>query len=218
MVTPLDKAIEKYIDGFPDPAIELAATLTDSQVKKGKLHRKGDKKQKQSNSTKENKGKKSESSKKSRKRKASKNFTVTAQANQAAPNQPAQPAAKRHYAGNAPLCNKCNIHHQPRVQCCICTNCGKSGHLANTCRFAPNQNQAAQNQTAQNPAQNPAQPHYPPGSCFNCGDLTHYRKNCPRLANTNQEQARGRAFNLNANEERADNEVVNVEKDVNWFN
>ncbi|XP_035843900.1 uncharacterized protein LOC118490394 [Helianthus annuus] len=36
-------------------AIELAATLTESQVKKGKLHRKGDKKQKQSEDTKEKK-------------------------------------------------------------------------------------------------------------------------------------------------------------------
>ncbi|KAJ0855655.1 putative nucleotidyltransferase, Ribonuclease H [Helianthus annuus] len=230
MVTPLDKAIERYIDGLPDhvqdivtgshpttvrQAIELAATLTESQIKKGKLHRKGDKKQKQSDSTKYNKSKKAaESSKKSRKRKASKNFAVTTQTNQAAPNQTAQnqaaqPAAKRQYSGNAPLCNRCNSHHQPHLQCCICTNCSKSGHLANTCRFAPNQNQAAQNQAVQNPAQNPARPHFPPGSCFNCGDLTHYRNNCPRLAHVNQAPARGRAFNLNANEACADNEVVN---------
>ncbi|XP_022032097.1 F-box/FBD/LRR-repeat protein At1g16930 [Helianthus annuus] len=60
MVTPLDKAIERYIDGLPDTVqdivtgsnpttvrqeIELATTLTESQVRKGKLTRKGDMKQ-----------------------------------------------------------------------------------------------------------------------------------------------------------------------------
>ncbi|KAJ0922399.1 putative retrotransposon gag domain-containing protein [Helianthus annuus] len=158
MVTPLDKAIEKYMDGLLDPvqdivtssnpttvrqAIELAATLTESQVKKGKLHRKGDKKQKQSDSTNEKKGKMAaESSNKSRKRKASKNFAVTTQANHAAPNQPAQPTAKRQYAGNAPLCNRCNSHHQPQLQCRIYTNCGKSGHLADVwfwCKWSKNE-------------------------------------------------------------------------------
>ncbi|KAF5768280.1 putative retrotransposon gag domain-containing protein [Helianthus annuus] len=59
MVTPLDKAIEKYIEGLPDSiqdivtgsnpttvrqAIELSATLTESMIRKGKLFRKGDKK------------------------------------------------------------------------------------------------------------------------------------------------------------------------------
>ncbi|XP_022027351.1 amino acid permease 8-like [Helianthus annuus] len=52
MVTPLEKAIEKYIDGLPDPiqdivtgsnlttvrqAIELSTTLTESQIRKGTL-------------------------------------------------------------------------------------------------------------------------------------------------------------------------------------
>ena len=76
MVTPLDKAIEKYVDGLPDPiqdivtgsnpttvrqAIELSATLTESQIRKGKLHRKGDKKP--SVKSEKQKGKKSEGSK-----------------------------------------------------------------------------------------------------------------------------------------------------------
>ncbi|XP_035843907.1 uncharacterized protein LOC118490398 [Helianthus annuus] len=203
MVTPLEKAIERYIDGLPDSvqdivtgsnpttvrqAIELAATLTESQVRKGKLHRKGDKGKKQSSDkgeskkVKSKKGKETGSSKGSRKRKASQNFAITAQANQAAPNQPAQPPAKKRYAGNAPLCNRCNSHHQLQVQCRFCTNCGKSGHLVDICRFAPNQ--AACNpaqQAAQTPAQQQAQaarPHFPPGSCYNCGDLTHYRNQC----------------------------------------
>ncbi|KAF5813671.1 putative nucleotidyltransferase, Ribonuclease H [Helianthus annuus] len=229
MVTPLDKAIERYIDGLPDSvqdivtgskpttvhqAIELSATLTESQIRKGKLHRKGDKGKNQASdkgdSKKGKKGKDSSSSKGSRKRKASQNFAITAQHNQAAPNQPAQPPAKKRYEGNAPLCNRCNSHHQQQLTCRFCTNCGKSGHLAEACRSARNLAQ----QGAQLPVQQQAQvarPHYPPGSCFNCGDLTHYRNQCPRLVNANpvQAQARGRAFNMNAVEAQADNEVVN---------
>ncbi|KAJ0752567.1 putative nucleotidyltransferase, Ribonuclease H [Helianthus annuus] len=237
MVTPLDKAIERYIDGLPDSvqdivtgsnpttvrqAIELAATLTESQIRKGKLHRKGEKGKKQasdkedSKKGKNKKGKDSGSSKGSRKRKASQNYAVTAQA-QAAPNQPAQPLAKKPYLGNAPLCNRCNGHHQPHLQCRQCTNCGRPGHLAASCRIPANQNRAAQNpaqQVAQPLAQQQGQaarPHYPPGSCYNCGDLTHYRNQCPRLVNANpaQAQARGRVFNMNAQEAQADNEVVN---------
>ncbi|KAJ0814205.1 putative nucleotidyltransferase, Ribonuclease H [Helianthus annuus] len=237
MVTPLDKAIERYIDGLPDSvqdivtgsnpttvrqAIELAATLTESQIRKGKLHRKGEKGKKQASDKEDNKkgknkkGKDSGSSKGSRKRKASQNYAVTAQA-QAAPNQPAQPLAKKPYLGNAPLCNRCNGHHQPHLQCRQCTNCGRPGHLAASCRIPANQNRAAQNpaqQVAQPLAQQQGQaarPHYPPGSCYNCGDLTHYRNQCPRLVNANpaQAQARGRVFNMNAQEAQADNEVVN---------
>ena len=155
MVTPLDKAIERYIDGLPDSvqdivtgskpttvrqAIELAATLTESQVRKGKLHMKGDKGKKQDSDKKDSKkgkkGKDSGSSRGSRKRKASQNFAITAQQNQAAPNQPAQPPAKKRYEGNAPLCNRCNSHHQQQLPCRFCTNCGKSGHLAEVCRSA----------------------------------------------------------------------------------
>ena len=241
MVTPLKKAIERYIDGLPDSvqdidtgsnptivrqAIELAATLTESQIRKGKLHRKGDKDKKQSSDKSESKkgknkkGKDSGSSKGSRKRKASQNYAVTAQA-QAAPNQPAQPLAKKPYLGNAPLCNRCNGHHPPHLQCHQCTNCGRNGHLAATCRIPANQNQAVQNQAqqiAQPLAQQQGQaarPHFPPGSCYNCGDLTHYRNRCPRLvnqnqnANQNQAQARGRVFNMNAQEAQADDNVVN---------
>ncbi|KAF5796484.1 putative nucleotidyltransferase, Ribonuclease H [Helianthus annuus] len=235
MVTPLDKAIERYIDGLPDSvqdivtgsnpttvrqAIELSATLTESQIRKGKLHRKGDKKgkkqeadKKDSKKGKNKQGKDSGSAKGSRKRKASQNFAVTAQQNQAAPNQTVQPPAKKRYEGNAPLCNRCNSHHQQQLLCRFYSNCGKSGHLAEVCR-------SARNQVAQNPAQQVAQPpvqqqvarpHYPPGSCFNCGDLTHNPKQCPRLVNANpvQAQAHGRAFNMNAQEAQADNDVVN---------
>ncbi|KAJ0576311.1 putative transcription factor interactor and regulator CCHC(Zn) family [Helianthus annuus] len=232
MVTPLEKAIERYINGLPDSiqdivtgvnpttvrqAIELAATLTESQVMKHKLTCKGDKK-KSTDSAKDKekgKGKKGESSKKSRKRKGAQNFAVTAQTAQNPQNPAAQPPAKKAYAGTAPHCARCNGHHVAQQACRQCTTCGKLGHLANVCRFG--QNQIVQNQA---PVQGNAV-RFPPGSCFNCGEYGHFRNNCPRLANTNANPnvnvnvnananpARGRVFNLNANEARADNLVVN---------
>ncbi|MCG5051276.1 hypothetical protein L2164_21645, partial [Pectobacterium brasiliense] len=57
---------------------------------------------------KKGKGKEGESSKKSRKRKGAHNFAVTTQTEQ---NAPAQPPAKKAYAGTAPHCARCNGHH-----------------------------------------------------------------------------------------------------------
>ncbi|KAJ0668293.1 putative transcription factor interactor and regulator CCHC(Zn) family [Helianthus annuus] len=204
MVTPLEKAIERYIDGLPDSiqdivtgvnpttvrlAIELSATLTESQVRKGKLTRKGDKKKSTDSDKEKGKGKRKkqgESSKKSRKRKASQNFAVT---NQTAQNPPTQPPAKKAYAGTAPHCARCNGHHVAQQACKQCAMCGRLGHLANICRFG-------QNQAAQVPAQaqgNAAR--LPPGSCFNCGEMDHFRNNCPRLVNANANPN----VNVNAN-------------------
>jgi hypothetical protein len=56
-------------------------------------------------------------------------------------------------------------------------------------------------------------------ACFQCGDPTHFRRACPQLTIVNNAQAnqanpanqvaRGRAFNLTANQASANNEVVN---------
>ena len=189
MVTPLDRAIEKYIDGLPDPiqdivtgnkpatlreAKELAATLTDSQVRKGKLFRKGDKKRTTQEKSSETKG---EPSKSSKKRKASKNYTI------ATPIPLNSVPFKGFYRGKQPRFNRCNYHHPTNSPCRQCTICGLFGHLAATCRI---QNQAAPTQ---------ARPRYPAGACFNCGDPNHFKRNCPRL--TNVDLAHGRVFNVN---------------------
>ncbi|MFS7936249.1 putative transcription factor interactor and regulator CCHC(Zn) family [Helianthus anomalus] len=202
MVTPLEKAIERYIDGLPDSvqdivtgsnpttsrqAIKLVATLTESQVRKGKLTRKGDKKQTTDTTQDKGKGKKKgESSRTSRK---------------------PQPPTKKPYAGTTPYYNRCNGHYVVQQACKQCTSCGRLGHTANICRSVPNQ-------AAQNPTQgqgNAVRPPFPAGSCFNCGEMGHFWNNCQRLANANADanSARGRAYNINANEARANNEVVN---------
>ncbi|KAJ0556033.1 putative transcription factor interactor and regulator CCHC(Zn) family [Helianthus annuus] len=186
MVTPMDRAIEKYIDGLPNPvqdivtgskparlreAIELAATLTDSQVRKGKLFRKGDKKQTTNENPKETKA---EPSKNSKKRKASRNFKIVA------PIPLNSVPVRGFYRGRQLRCNRCNYHHQANAPCRQCTICGLFGHLATTCRI---QNQAAPTQT---------HPRYPARGCFNCGDLHHFKRNCSMLANAN-----GRVYNVN---------------------
>ncbi|XP_022014579.1 DNA-binding protein HEXBP-like [Helianthus annuus] len=122
---------------------------------------------------------KTKPSRKSKKCKASQNFVRVAQNNQAAPNQPAQPPAKKPYAGTAPLCNRCNAHHQAHLQCRQCTSCGRLGHLASACRTIPSQGGPNQ------PQANPAQAHFPPGSCYNCGEMGHFRNDCPNLVNAN---------------------------------
>ena len=185
MVTPLDRAIEKYIDGLPDPvqdivtgsqpatlreAKELAAILIDSQVRKGKLFRQGDKRQDTESVNKNSRKSKAESSKSSKKRKASKNFAIPAPA-------PLNSVPfKGFYRGKQPRCNHCNYHHASNSPCRQCTVCGFFRHLVVTCHI---QNRAAPTQTR-------------PRACFNCGDLNHFKRNCPKLANAN-----GRVFNVN---------------------
>ncbi|KAJ0533191.1 putative transcription factor interactor and regulator CCHC(Zn) family [Helianthus annuus] len=225
MVTPPEKAIERYIDGLPDSmldivtgvnpttlhqAIELSATLTESQVMKGKLTRKGDKK-KATDSGKEKKkikgkGKEGETSKKSRKWKNAQNFAVTAQTNQ---NPPAQPPAKKAYACTAPHCACCNGHHVAHQACKQCTTCGKLGHLANICCLG--QNQVAQ---VHAPVQGNAA-RFPPGSCFNCGEFGHYHNNCPRLVNTNANANANPNADVNVNMNPARGRVYNINEAIN---
>jgi hypothetical protein len=101
--------------------------------------------------------------------------------------------------------------------------------------FYPPNNQAMVPVPAHPFVQNMAQPYFQPNvpfvrACFNCGDPGHFRNTCPRLVNiintqaqanpvnqVNQNQnppnqnqaARGRAFNINANQAQANNDVVN---------
>ncbi|KAI3797918.1 hypothetical protein L1987_33182 [Smallanthus sonchifolius] len=46
-------------------------------------------------------------------------------------------------------------------------------------------------------------------ACYECGNPNHFRDQCLRLVNARQGGTRGRAFNINANEAQANNDVVN---------
>ncbi|GJS62537.1 putative reverse transcriptase domain-containing protein [Tanacetum coccineum] len=124
----------------------------------------------------------------------------------------------RENMGTWPKCNTCNSYHAPGGPCRTCFNCNCQGHVAKYCRGMPrNVNPVnARNLTVK--------------ACYECGRTDHVRSTCPRLnraqgpeencpnqvaANNggqdrrNQEnQARGRAFMLGAEEARQDSNIM----------
>ncbi|GKB13308.1 putative reverse transcriptase domain-containing protein [Tanacetum coccineum] len=84
------------------------------------------------------------------------------------------PREKKVYRGSKSLCPKCNYHRDG--QCAPkCTNCKRTGHLAQDCRSQP---AAANNQRALGANQRVL-------TCFECGAQGHYNRNCPKLKNKN---------------------------------
>ncbi|XP_022024997.1 uncharacterized protein LOC110925350 [Helianthus annuus] len=131
-----------------------------------------------------------------------------------AADNPAVPEAKKQYTGPYPKCATCNFHNPTASACRLCTNCNRSGHTTPYCRQA-NAAQPAQQAPAQAvqaalpaPLQNP-KPVNAVRACFQCGDTIHLRNRCPQLNQDQQAAAHGRAFNLNANQARNNNDVVN---------
>lgn len=232
LVTPLSRSIEKYIGGLPMPiqdtvwgrdpdtledAIRLAATLSDNHVRAGTLTRKGAKKPSDKAAAESSKEAKSEPTlnKNNKKRKSNiRNYAITTPAAPITQVAPTAQPTKKLYTGTFPQCNSCKYHHPTTAPCRQCTNCGRFGHVANTCRL-PVQPQAYQPNTQ--PIFQPNAPLLTYGrACFQCGDPTHFRNTCPKLTIVNNAQAnqanpgaRGRAFNINVNQAQANNEVVN---------
>ncbi|KAJ0588709.1 putative transcription factor interactor and regulator CCHC(Zn) family [Helianthus annuus] len=253
LFTPLTRLIQQYIKGLPavikdtvegskpatlEGAMRLAGQLTENRVQSRDLKCKGDQGSSDkapAEKPKEVKETKTESSSHSdfkKKRKGNgRNYAVTT--NPPIPAVPLNQVAptihpnKKPYTGPHPQCNTCQYHHQPTVPCRLCANCGRYGHLINTCRTHQNQ--------VPPPTQNMIQPYqqsqYPMvpyiRACFNCGDPIDLRNTCPRLVNIintkaqanpvnqgNQANpapppARGRAYNINANPAEVKNNGAN---------
>ncbi|GJY18931.1 putative reverse transcriptase domain-containing protein [Tanacetum coccineum] len=85
----------------------------------------------------------------------------------------ARPGEKKVYKGSKPLYPKYNYHHEG--QCAPrCNKCKKVGHMTRDCKGA------AANTNTQRGV-----------TCYECGVQGHYKKDCPKLKNKNQENQVG---------------------------
>ncbi|KAK1424225.1 hypothetical protein QVD17_19546 [Tagetes erecta] len=200
LITPLSRAIEKYIGGLPmqiqdtvwgsnpttlEDTIRLAAQLTDNHVKNGTLIKKGGKKNSDISTSKSDQEDESEYPSKKRKTKALTYAAVTpaVPVSQVAPMFQQAPIGqvptKKPYTGPHPQCNTCKYHHAAHHPCRQCTNCGHYGHTFNLCRSAP--------KAPVNPIVIQPPPAITQGrACFQCGDPNHLRNQCPQLVNANR--------------------------------
>nr|GEV54920.1 putative reverse transcriptase domain-containing protein [Tanacetum cinerariifolium] len=96
----------------------------------------------------------------------------------------AGPGDKKPYRGTKALCSKCNYHHEG--PCTLkCTNCKKIGYLVRDCKGQP----AATNNNYNNQRD---QGTIAKGiTCFECRVQGHYKSDCPKLKNGNQENRAG---------------------------
>ncbi|KAD3336539.1 hypothetical protein E3N88_32058 [Mikania micrantha] len=98
---------------------------------------------------------------------------------------------KKPYTGNNPKCNKCGYHHIGTCESFVCGKCNKPGHTTKFCRYS-----------------GPTTNNQPKQGCYECGNVGHFRKDCPKLRNQGGNNARGRAFVLGAGEARKDPNLV----------
>ncbi|GJR44781.1 putative reverse transcriptase domain-containing protein, partial [Tanacetum coccineum] len=108
----------------------------------------------------------------------------------------AGPGEKKVYIGNLPLYTKCNYHHTG--QCAPkCGNCKRYGHTTNDYQVNNNNNNN-KNKKAK--------------ACYECGNIGHLKKNCPKLKNSGNGNgngtAQGRAYALGGRDASPDSNVI----------
>ncbi|GJY57369.1 putative reverse transcriptase domain-containing protein [Tanacetum coccineum] len=121
--------------------------------------------------------------------------------------------------GSYPKCAKCSAYHPESGPCRLCFNCQKPGHFARDCR-APVRLVTPVSAVRMGNNQR---------VCYECGSSEHLRNTCPKLnrapgqagnrlalegnrnTQNNGNQARGRAFNVNAVDALQDPNIVTGE-------
>ncbi|XP_076925546.1 uncharacterized protein LOC143588429 [Bidens hawaiensis] len=96
-------------------------------------------------------------------------------------------AASARGSGHESTCKRFGKSHNG--ECWRCQKCNRFGHQTQYC-FSKD---------------SPSGSGKPNTGCFECGNMGHYRKECPKLRNQN---VKGRAFEINAKKARKDSSVV----------
>ena len=93
------------------------------------------------------------------------------------PTDPTTLTSRKPYAGNLPECHKCNFHHQGSCREMECMNYDRNGHTTRCCRVPTWQaTQSAKTRMSQ--------------VCYECGEIEHFKRGCPRAKNKEVRDAR----------------------------
>ncbi|GJW19198.1 putative reverse transcriptase domain-containing protein [Tanacetum coccineum] len=203
LVTPESSCIKRYIVGLApgirgmlratqpttiQSAILRSGILTDEAVSCGTLTKGNEKRKGVGEINKQGSGRNND-----KRAKASKGFVAVT-------------TYRNEYTGPHPKCAKCLSYHPEGRPCIVCFNCQKLGHYARN--FCMPIKQVA--------PINAVRGGYEPGTCYECGSREHYQNTYPKLnlapdqvgnrliiegnrnTRNNENQVKGRAFNVNA--------------------